>query len=842
MSVVAVWQDLFTVVASFGLVSFAVWIAKWTQRQRARNAAAFGGAHAFAAALLLAGPLMLPDWLWLARGGWPAMISAGGAALVCAIAAVLMWYGLINAPSPALQAGKSEDDLVGISLAIELDDTRKRLRELSEVSGDWVWQSDDRGLLTYVSEGVRPVLGVGPEELIGRKLLEIGEAGAAAKNGEDGRRLIASQAVFRNLPLSCQYAGGESRQILLSGSPRFDATGAFCGYSGVANDTTAERRLSEARAAAQAKDSFFASMSHEIRTPLNGVLGILDILRDTTLTEDQHRFVATAADSGESLLHLINDILDLSKIEAGRFEVHPEPADLARSVRLAVDSVRSLASKNGTTIDVEGLDGLTELLEFDPHRYRQVLLNLLSNAIKFTRNGKIRVRIEPGQRSTRSTIIRTSVTDTGPGIAPESQKLLFLEFSKLHDPGSMNPGGTGLGLALSRRLAQAMGGDTGVESEVGKGSNFWFEIAFAPCKSNAAKVMPSVTSIAFPSSRSAKSILLAEDNPTNVLVATRMLASEGHKVVHATNGQQAIEAFKRQPFDMILMDISMPVMDGITAAREIRRLEAMDAAAATPIVALTAHAISSEREKIIAAGMSGFLTKPVRKHELLAEIARHGRDRAPESSEAPAPATSLNSAAPADREASSQPEMANSPAIGLQTTTASKHASASGRTDTVKPMTTSNSASAPAVAPKAAAPVARSAPFAAARKSPHLSEVVLDRTVLRELEQDAGVEAMPVLIQLFVKEIGERSGELQRARTETNVMLLKSACHAIAGSSGTLGARRLHSLCKRVEDACIKRPDVKYLDVVPVVQGEIDQLLGCLAESTRISPAARASA
>lgn len=778
MSILDVWRDLFAVVCSFCTVGLAAWLCIWPGKSNIGGGLALSGGRIAAIALLFLAPMILPHWIFLDKIGAIGVLVSGLAALVGVIAAILVWYRLIS--SKAQHASLSPDqrnDIIQV-LTTELDETRRRLRDLSDVSGDWIWQCDPDGIVTYVSDNVRSILGIGPEKLVGRHLFLLGKIEADTGDDNAEQRFMLRKELFRNLLVNCTHANGEERLILLSGSPRSDANGVFCGYSGVANDATAETRLQEARAAAQAKDGFFASLSHEIRTPLNGVLGILDILSDTRLTPEQQELIATATTSGETLLHLLNDMLDLSKIEAGRLEVCPDAYDLAHSVNTSVDMLRPLAAKHNTTIKVEGLDRRPNSLLFDAHRYQQILLNLLGNAIKFTRNGLVRVRVEQVRQHGKSRIIRTSVIDTGPGIAIEDHPKLFKEFSQVGDNRSLNENGTGLGLALCRKLARAMGGDTGVESELGRGSTFWFEIAFGERSDNKHVAPAQRLSVTTPTSNQNKLIMLVEDDPTNIMVATRMLEAEGHQVVKANNGQEAVRLFEKQRFDLILMDGEMPVMNGLAATKEIRRIEAARGNETTPIIALTAHANAQERERMLASGMTSFISKPVRKHQLLAEIAAHPKPRKRSAELIPEEARTDHAQTPAANETSVAPPDA-----------------------------------------KAAPPPAKAAGVA---------QPILDARRLEQLGRETDPNALPQLIKIFISELSDRVRDLERAHKEGNVELLARTCHAMVGSTATIGAKRLQQMCARVEAACAKRLDQKYLEAVKVLKGEAILLVQAL--------------
>ena len=376
----------------------------------------------------------------------------------------------------------------------------------------------------------------------------------------------------------------------------------------------------DAEAGTLAKSQFLATMSHEIRTPMNGVLGSLDLLRRSPLTDEQRRLVRTAGTSGESLMSILNDVLDHSKIEAGKLSLKSEPLCVMHQAMAVIGLFRANAEDKGLTLALDLRPDVPDWVSGDGQRLKQVLLNLVSNAVKFTSRGSVKLRVSVQRSQGELPLLQFEVQDTGAGMTPDAARLLFTPFTQLENQSTGSRRGTGLGLAISQRIVEAMGGRIEIDSTVGQGSSFRFVVRMAEHEGEAPQTAADTLTGALEDAPLAGTVLLVEDDMVNRLIARAHLEALGMVVIEASDGVQALEASDRRSVDLVLMDCHMPNLDGYAATRRWRERENRLGLARTPIIALTANAFDDDIRHTREAGMDAHLAKPYTRRQIKEKV------------------------------------------------------------------------------------------------------------------------------------------------------------------------------------------------------------------------------
>ena len=647
--------------------------------------------------------------------------------------------------------------------------------EVVESANDIIYTLDLDGNFRSVNRAVEGILGYTRDDVLKMNVRDIvpPEYVEIARQSRDPEVRPDTPVIYeleviakdgRRVPIEVN-----SRLVLQDGRP--------VGVLGFARDITERWRTraawQDAKDAAehanQAKSEFLASMSHEIRTPMNGIIGMTELLLNTDLTSEQREHLSLVQASAESLLTVINDILDFSKIEAGKLDLDPIPFNLRDAVAETIKTLAMRARQKNLELRFRIPGSLPDTVVGDVTRLRQILVNLIGNAIKFTSQGEVVVEVEPetsaptGNAPAASNFtsapdhcwLHLSVRDTGIGIAPDKQQMIFHPFEQADGSTTRRYGGSGLGLAISSKLVELMGGRIWVDSAPGRGSTFHFVVPFGVHESAAASapahaVQPRVSAVG-PNDNAAHRprgvhppvvegqhhfhILLAEDNIVNQELAVRMLARHGHTVVVANNGNEALAALDRERFDLVLMDVQMPDMDGLETTQEIRKREAQGRQPRLPIIALTAHAMKGDRERCLAAGMDDYVSKPINVHRLFDAV---------ESLVAPPPISSGNGG---DAVSDATDTPTTLPVLG---------------------------------------------------NGAHSAEVLIDpMALLSRVDGDTGL--LEELIDLFLQDSPRQMGALKEALARHDLRALQAAAHSIKGSASNFIASAVVEAALRIE-------------------------------------------
>ncbi|AKD58604.1 histidine kinase [Spirosoma radiotolerans] len=541
--------------------------------------------------------------------------------------------------NPILLAGGVIEEVSGIArditnrkrAEIATRQSEEKFRGIFENLQDIYARVDRKGRITMISPSVFKRMGYTPDEVLGQ---DITQYFIDANEIRHAMFKLARNRSLRNFEASMRRKDGSERQFMFNMLMLNDGPGSDSVVAVLARDITELKRQSaelvkaknEAERSLKVKEQFLANMSHEIRTPMNGIIGMIDLLNDTQLDEEQRSYVKTVKRSSETLLNILNDILDLSKIEAGKMVLHESPVAFKEIFEKLIALFGQQANSKNNELTYHLGPDLPTFVIADQTRLLQVLSNLTSNAIKFTENGTIRVEATLLSKHGKFNRIRVAVKDSGIGISPQNINLLFNSFSQVDTSSRKSFGGTGLGLAISKELATLMKGEIGVDSTVGMGSSFWFTIELKETSISPTQQTTEVAEIALANFFSAyhPKVLLVDDNAVNRKVASEILRKSGCVVITADSGPAAISEVQKTHgegaeagFDVIFMDIQMPDMDGVETTRNLRKQFGNQL---PTIVAMTAYSMREDRERFISQGLDDYIAKPIRAQSLIAKV------------------------------------------------------------------------------------------------------------------------------------------------------------------------------------------------------------------------------
>jgi len=681
-----------------------------------------------------------------------------------------------------------------------LADARQRFERAIRGTQDGLWEWDLARRSLWVSPRFESILGY-PENAISRVLKSPDEL--VHPDDRDARERVQRAHFGTGEPYDIEVrmraASGEYRWVRMRGQSERDAFGRPLRLAGSMQDVTEARAARDAliqaseaaQAASRSKSAFLANVSHEIRTPMNGILGMTSLLLDSSLDSSQREFAETIHASASSLLAVINDILDFSKIEAGKLDIDVSAMSPAESVEEARAILSFQAAAKSLKLESSVDPSLPRQVQGDRQRIRQCLINLVSNAIKFTHTGTVTLRVLPVSSENGVALTRFEVRDTGIGIAPETLATLFQPFTQADSSTTRHFGGTGLGLSIVRRLVELMGGDVGVESELGRGSTFWFvlplpiaereiagdALAVASAESGAMgrRVDAAGSAASAFVGRYSGDVLLVEDNAINQKVARSFLERLGCRVTLTANGLEAVHAFAQTRFDLVLLDLQMPLMDGYAATSCLRKLE--QGRRRTPIIALTASAMTGQLDRCLEAGMDDLLTKPLDVKRLQAVLDR----------------LDLR----ADR---------GSPLYATEHLSSGQEASSSS-TDPVE----GTLDDAAVVRMVAATP----------------GEPPLDATAFEEMT-GGEVEFERELAHTFLHTSENLLAELSRAVGQGDRGALSRAAHSLKGASANIHARPLRALCTELESAATAALEVELMQHIARIAAERQRVVVAL--------------
>ena len=672
-----------------------------------------------------------------------------------------------------------------------LKESERNYRELVESSRSIILRLDLQGRVTFVNEFSQGYLGTRDEEMLGKRNEETILFDREWPFDEVANLLLQDPSRHISSESEIQLRSEDSRWLAWTYLPILDKEGQVKEILYVGNDITklktaeveSQRAKEASEAASRAKDEFLANMSHEIRTPIHGLLGMTDLLQSTALNAKQQRLVASLRSSGGALLAVIDDILDLSSMEAGRLKMQSVPFGLRRTVEEVIEMLTERAHQKGLELFCQVDKRLPDTFRGDPTRLRQILRNLVSNGIKFTERGEVIVRVVPVEEWEDKIWLRFEVKDTGLGVPAELHSVIFEPFAQADGSAARTQGGTGLGLTITKRICERMGGEIHVESVPGKGSTFSFVLPLEK-EVESSDCLPSI--LAEPSEGKIPSeetqevaerqydarVLLVEDNRVNQELAVSMLENLGCRVGVAWNGLEALEQISATRFDLVLMDCQMPLMDGYEATERIRRKEETGDGRRNclPVIALTAHAMEGDRDRCLAAGMDDYLPKPFTQDQLTEVLDRW-----------------------------------------LERTAATRGGPAETDEQDLK-----------------------------ASSDAETEPVSLDRKALeaiRALQRQGKPDLLTRVINVYLEDSLRLLEALRQAVSKEDASDVKRQAHSLKSSSANVGALRLSTLCKELErmdggdssvEGCqmLSRIETEYASVRDALSREIERNLG----------------